>query len=80
MAIKTVCDKCGDDAGRSLWVWDGGTQVDSPSGKTEETGANLDFCDRCLASTLVRVMRDQRQNQAISRNLTLKAGRTWKGE
>lgn len=80
MAIKTVCDNCGKDADNSLWVWDGGTQVDPPSGRTEETGANLDFCDGCLASTLVRVMRDQRQNQAISRHLTIKTGRTWRGK
>ena len=81
MATKLVCDICGKPAHRTTFVWDGGTQIDPPSGRTERTGDNLDFCDKCLLETFAKIVQNNPETFKISSKiLTEKVGRMWRGK
>lgn len=73
MASKKVCDICGKDADRSVWV-------DPPSGRTEETGGNFDFCSEHILQayrTAVGCCPDAQKY--FSQFLNGAMGRPWKG-
>lgn len=81
MASKRVCDVCGKDAERTVWVWDGGTQVDPPSGHSEETGGKYDFCqEHLLGAYHYAVGKSPEAQHLWAKFLTEKLGRRWKGE
>lgn len=80
MASKKVCDICGADTAHSLWVWDGGTQIDPPSGRTEETGGNFDFCNEHLLKAYRTAVGSCPDAQRIfAKFLTGAMGWRWRG-
>lgn len=81
MATKLICDICGKNATETCFIWDGGTQIDPPSGRMEETGDNYDFCLKCYMELFAKTYRKIPEAGPIFSKLATEAlGKRWRGK
>lgn len=88
MSTILECDCCGDTAPvarvATVWVRDGGDQIDPPSGRTEDTGDNKDICMPCRLTHAIKALRTAKVGDDagdVFDRITCEAvGMRWRGE